>query len=175
MTHPKNATAPTGQGRGGKCNNRQADSITPKAPYNWRDHLPSPMDYYPNHVESIRASDENGMALAICPLHEGGDRTLRLDTGSRKGRWCCSVCGSGDLITFAQRRHNLSFAQARKELLDFERRRITEARASGRIDTSSLREVLERPLSPSEQRHFARVLSEQRARDEGVWPPEGVR
>lgn len=141
----------------------------------WRERLPMPMDYFRVNVEGLDEHGDGGWAAAICPLHEGRERTLRIDLSSRKGRWQCSACGSGDLITFAERRHNLSFALAKKELLDFQRRLIKGGRVSGQMDVPSLRQTLEQPLSPAERQRFARDLSERRARDEGVWPPKGGR
>lgn len=141
----------------------------------WRERLPMPMDYFRVNVEGLDEHGDNCLATAVCPLHDVRERTLRIDMSSRKGRWQCSVCGSGDLITFAERLHNLPFALAKKELLDFERRRIKEVLVSGPVDLCSLRQTLEQPLSPAERRKFARDVSEQRRRDEGVWSPKGRR
>lgn len=139
----------------------------------WRERLPMPMDYFRPNVEGIEEQGEDGWAAAICPLHGGRERTLRIDMSSRKGRWQCSVCGSGDLITFAERLHSLPFALAKKELLDFQRRLIMGVRVPGQVDVPALRQTLEQPLSPTERRKFVRDVSEQRRRDEGVWPPIG--
>ena len=75
-----------------------------------RDLLPRPEDYYRARLPSLRPGDR-GWAAARCPFH--ADKTASLSVNLEHGGWRCHAgCGSGDIITFTMRLHDVGFREA---------------------------------------------------------------
>lgn len=175
---PQNATAPGRPARGGGDNRAlgtRSNHSTRRLPTNWRKRLPQPITYYEAFVADLSPCSDTKTAVGRCPFHDpcAETGTFHVDLSGAKGRWRCSAgCGSGDLVTFAQRRHALAFPEAVWELLRFARQR-----ADLQKPEEHRRHILRRcaaelandaPMCGQEHAKFARAVAERRARDEGV-------
>lgn len=80
-------------------------------PDSWRDHLPDPRGYYTAALADLGRPDAWEWAAATCLFHEDGARALRVRLAGQ-GSWKCPTCGSGDLVSFHQRRRALGFRDA---------------------------------------------------------------
>jgi DNA primase len=83
-----------------------------------RERLPAPETYYRRELGSaLKTSREtkDGWVPARCPFHD--DQHASLTVNLEHGGWCCFAgCGRGDLLSFHQKKHGLSFADAAKDL-----------------------------------------------------------
>ena len=80
-----------------------------------RDLLPDPASYYARELGKLPHASPDGWASARCPFHE--DDRPSLTVNLQHGGWCCFAgCGRGDLLTFHQKKHGLSFVAAAKAL-----------------------------------------------------------
>lgn len=118
---PKNSTAPVLADRGGRDKSAletQRKTSTRRLPWNWRERLPTPADYYAREVSGLGLADADGWALAPCPLGPQPHANLRVRLDGTKGIWDCSTCDDrGDLVGFHMRRHALRFPDAVRAIL----------------------------------------------------------
>lgn len=74
--------------------------------------LPLPMDFYSRFFTLKGGSSE---WMVCCPFHD--DKTASMSINKTRGVFYCHACGvSGDIITFYQKKQNVDFVQACKEL-----------------------------------------------------------
>ena len=89
-----------------------------RLPDNWRDRLPDPAHYYPQHVAKLGKANATGWAQGQCPFHEDRNASLSVNLRDGRGGWrCFAGCGGGDLVGFHMRRTGLPFTDAARELL----------------------------------------------------------
>lgn len=89
-----------------------------RLPANWRDRLPSPAEYYPQHVDGLSRPSALGWASARCPFHDDHNASLGIQMNDARGGWRCHAqCGGGDMVGFHMRRTGLPFADAVLDLL----------------------------------------------------------
>lgn len=76
--------------------------------------LPSPVDYYAQHLPSL--TPRSGWAMALCPFHN--DKKPSLSVHIQKGCFQCFACGASgkSIIGFHAKKYGLSFNAARKAL-----------------------------------------------------------
>lgn len=86
-----------------------------------RDRLPSPTDYFTS--AGIRLSGTGPWRNALCPFHDDGTPSLRVQ--SQTGAFRCMACGArgGDVLAFHMRLHGLAFIDAARALGAWEGRR----------------------------------------------------
>jgi hypothetical protein len=70
--------------------------------------LPNPLEYYQNNGFQLQGTSQ--WRSTLCPFHHDTNPSLRVNTLS--GGFICMACGEkGDLISFHQKRNNLSFKE----------------------------------------------------------------
>ena len=88
-----------------------------RLPENWRERLPDPADYYAQHVVKLGRANAKGWAQGACPFHDDHEASLSVHVAGGGGWRCFAGCGSGDLVSFHQRRSGLGFPDAVRDLL----------------------------------------------------------
>lgn len=80
--------------------------------------MPSPADYYRQHVADLGPVDTAGRASAPCPFHSHEGAALVVQLVGNRGGWRCEAgCGGGDLVGFHMRRMGLGFKAAVRDLV----------------------------------------------------------
>ena len=78
--------------------------------------LPTPADYFSQHLPSLKKPNAEGWAFALCLFHADSTPSLRVNllTGAYK----CMACGArgGDVLAFHMAAHGLDFVSAAKAL-----------------------------------------------------------
>lgn len=76
--------------------------------------LPNPADYFAQ--QGLKLSGSGAWRNALCPFHADTKPSLRVKADS--GAFKCMACGAhgGDVLSFHQQRHGLSFIDAAKQL-----------------------------------------------------------
>lgn len=90
----------------------------PHLPADWRNRLPSPLDYYKAHVAKLSKPNGSGWAQGRCPFHDDHDASLSVNLDEPRGGWrCFAGCGAGDLVGFQMLLTGKPFKDAVAELL----------------------------------------------------------
>ena len=89
-----------------------------RLPGDWRERLPSPTNYYNQHVQKLSKPNAAGWAQGICPFHDDHNKSLSVGVADGHGGWrCFAGCGAGDLVSFHSRLRGLDFVATVRDLI----------------------------------------------------------